>query len=82
MDRSQTKIVEEIKRIVSHNTLLAYLYFNERFEIHTDDRNFHIGAVMIQEGKPIAFYSRKPTISQKSYPVKEKDLLRIVKTLK
>ena len=38
--------------------------------------------VVIQKGKPIAFYSSKLTDSQKIYTVTEKELLSIVGTLK
>ena len=42
----------------------------------------NLGAVISQKGKPITFYSRKLTDSQKSYTVTEKELLIIVETLK
>ena len=54
----------EIKRIVARDTLLAYLYFNEEFKIHT---NFQLGAIIIQKGKPTAFYGRKLTDAHKRY---------------
>ena len=37
---------------------------------------------MSQKGKPIDVYSRKLTDSQQQYTVTEKELLRIVETLK
>ena len=46
---------DDIKCTISHNTLLAYPYFNKRFDIHTDARYYRLGAVIIQEGKPITF---------------------------
>ena len=49
----------EIKRIVAHDTLLTYPDFNETFKIHTDASAFQLGAVIIQKGKTIAFYSGK-----------------------
>ena len=51
----------EIKRIVEHDTLLIYPDFNETFKMHTDASAFQLGVVVIQKGKPIAFYSRKLT---------------------
>ena len=42
-------------------TLLTYPDFNETFKVHNDDSAFQLGAVITQKGKPIAFYSRKPT---------------------
>ena len=73
---------DEIKRTVARNTLLAYPYFNKHFNIHTNNRDHQLGEVIIQVGKPIAFYSRKWTETPKRYTVTEKELLGIVKTLK
>ena len=73
---------DEIKRIVDGNTLLAYLHFNEEFKIHTDSRSFQLGAAILKKGKPITFYSRKLTDTQKIYAVTEKELLGIIETLK
>ena len=73
---------DEIKRIVARNTLLAYLYFNEAFNIHTNARNFKLWAVIRHEGTPITFYSRKLTDDHKEYKVTEKELLRIIESLK
>ena len=72
----------DIKSTVAHDTLLAYLDFNKRFDIHKDVRNYQLGSVIIQYGKPIALYSRKPTKTQTRYTVTEKELLSIIKTLK
>ena len=55
------KEFDEIKRTVAHDTLLAYPDINKRFEIHTYASNQHLGALIIQEVKPIAFYRRKLT---------------------
>ena len=55
----EQEVFEEIKRIVTRNVLLAYLGFNEEFKTHNDAIRSQSGAVIIQEGKPIAFYSIK-----------------------
>ena len=51
----EQKEFDYIKRNVSQETLLAYPDFNESFYIHTDARDCQLGAVIIQNGKPIAF---------------------------
>ena len=58
------KVFDDIKRTVTHNNLLSYPYFNKRFDIHTDASDYHLGSVIIYNGKPIAFYSRKRTETQ------------------
>ena len=48
---------EEIKQIVSKETLLVYLNFNNIFDIYTYASNYQLGAVIIQEGNPIDVYT-------------------------
>jgi RNase H-like domain found in reverse transcriptase len=47
------------KKIIAREVMLAYPDFNEQFEIHMDASHYQQGAVISQQGKPIAFYSRK-----------------------
>ena len=51
-------------------------------KIDTNARDLQLGAVVVQNRKPIAFYSRKLTGAHKRYKVTEKELLSIVETLK
>ena len=73
---------DKIRRIVARDNLLAHLDFKEEFNIHTNASNFILGEVIIQKWKPIAFYSRKLTDTQKRFKVIKKDLLIIIKTIK
>jgi hypothetical protein len=43
--------------------------------VYTDASNKHLGAVIMQEGKPLAFYSRKLNSEQKRYTTGEQELL-------
>ena len=52
------KASDDIKCAIANDTLLAYLDFNKRFDIHTYASNYQLVSVIIQDGKPIAFYSR------------------------
>ena len=67
---------------MANNTLFAYPDFNEGFKIHTHARNFQFGAVIRKKYKPISFHSIRLTDEHKMYTVTEKELLRIVETLK
>jgi RNase H-like domain found in reverse transcriptase len=71
-----------MKRIVATDVLLAYPDFSKKFEIYTDASDKQLGAVITQEGHPIAYYSSKLNTSQLNYTNTEKELLAIVKTLK
>ena len=67
---------------MARDNLLTYPYFNETFKIHNNASAFHLGAVISQKGKPIAFYSRKITDAQQQYIAIEIELLSIIETLK
>ena len=60
-----TKIKQDtfngIIRIMTNDTLLAYRDFNEEFKIHNNASNSRLGAVIIQNVKPVDLYSRKLT---------------------
>jgi len=44
-----------VKKVIGKETLLAYPDFNKPFQIHADASHCQLGAVVSQEGKPIAF---------------------------
>ena len=73
---------DQMKKIISRETLLAYPDFNKPFIIHTDASHTQLGAVISQNDKPIAFYSRKLKPEQTRYTTTERELLSIVETLK
>ena len=73
---------EDIKKIMSQEVFLAYPNFNKPFDIYTDASHLQLGSVISQDGKPIAFYSRKLTDAQTRYTTTERELLAIVETLK
>lgn len=72
----------KMKKVLAKEVLLAYPDFSKPFEIHTDASHTQLGAVISQEGKPIAFYSRKLNPAQTRYTTTERELLSIVETLK
>ena len=52
---------EDIKQTGAKETLLVHPHFNIHFDIHIYASNYLIGAVIIQEVKPIVFNSHKLT---------------------
>ena len=73
---------EEIKALMAQDTLLVYPKYGQPFDVHTDASNLQIGGVVSQDGKPIAFFSRKFNDAQTRYTTTEQELLAIVETLK
>ena len=78
----QEAAFETAKKIIAKEVMLAHPDFNKPFVIHTDASHYQLGAVISQEGKPIAFYSRKLNPAQTRYTTTERELLSIVETLK
>ena len=68
--------------MVSQEALLTYPDWSKTFNVHTDASDFQLGAVISQEGKPIAFFSRKLNTAQQNYTTMEKELLWIVECCK
>jgi hypothetical protein len=71
-----------IKQQLAKRIALSYPNFQKPFDIYTDASKYQLGAVITQEAKPIAFYSRKLTDTQTRYTVGELELLSIVETLR
>ena len=71
-----------VKEKIVPEAMLAHPDFSKPFDVHTDSSAYQLGGVVSQEGKSIAFFSKKLNSAQKNYPITEKELLSIVKILK
>ena len=67
---------------MARDVLLAYPTYSEIFEIYTDASKRQLGAVITQNNRLIAFFSRKLSETQMKYSVTELELLSIVECLK
>ena len=52
------------------------------FELYTDASQTGIGAVLLQDGHPICFESRKLTPAERNYPIHELELLAVINALR
>ena len=77
----QQKAFDLMKKIISRQVLLSFPDFSKPFDIHTDASHTQLGAVLSQDNKPLAFYSRKLNPAQTRYTTTERELLAIVETL-
>ena len=73
---------DSIKQAITDDVMLSFPDFNKPFEIHTDASDVQLGSVIMQERKPIAFYSRKLNAAQRNYTTGEREMLSIVETLR
>jgi hypothetical protein len=70
---------DKMRALMAADALAAYPDHNKRFDIYTD--HFQLGACIVQEGRPVAYFSQKLSKSQQNYTVTEKEMLSIVATL-
>jgi hypothetical protein len=80
--QEQQKAFDEIKQKVSQETLIAFPDFEKEFHVYTHASNTQLGAGIMQEGKPLAFYNRKLKSAQTCYTTGEKELISIVENIK
>jgi len=71
---------DNVKATITKDVVLAYPDFYKSFEIYTDASTMQLGAVITQDNRPIAFFSRKLSETQTKYSVSEIELLAIVET--
>ena len=79
---SCTKEFQQMKLLVAKETILAYPDLSKKFTINTDTSDMQLGAVIMQEGKPLAFYSQKWSKAEINYTITGKELLNIAETPK
>ena len=81
-DAQHQQAFETMKSIVATDALLAYPNPNQPFDVETNTSDYQLGAMIKQNGCPIAYYSRKLNSAQKNYTTIEKELLSIIETFR
>ena len=80
--KEQEQAFKTAKALLVEEARLAYPDFSKEFHVYADASDIQLGGVVMQETKPLAFYTRKLNSAQKNYAVGHKELLSIVETVK
>lgn len=67
-----------LKTALSFAPILALPNFSQTFEVETDASNSGLGAILMQNGHPLAFLSKSLGPKWQKLPVYEKELLALV----
>jgi len=73
---------ETLKCILVKAPVLKLPDFDKDFEIHSDAYNFAIGGVLVQEGRPMTFESKKLSEMEQRWPTHEKEMWAVIHYLK
>ena len=70
---SQDTAFHELKNFLTHAPLHVLPNFDKTFEVHCDASGNGIGGVLMQEKRPIAYFSEKLSGAQLDYPIYDKE---------
>jgi hypothetical protein len=76
------KAFEALKGILVKASVLKLPDFDKDFEIHSDASDFAIGGVLVQEGRLVAFESKKLSETERRWPTHEKEMWVVIHCLK
>ena len=74
---TQQTAFNTLKQLITDAPVLKYYDLNEPVSIECDSSSYGLGAVLTQNGKPVAFASRSLTETEQSYSQLEKECLAL-----
>ena len=79
---SEQAAFEQIKQALCQAPTLVMPDTEKDFMVVCDASNFGIGAVLMQDGHPVAYFSKLLDAAQRNYTVTDRELLAVVEALK
>jgi hypothetical protein len=80
-DSIHQEAFDNVKKTIAKEVVLAYPDFTQPIDIYTNASTKQLGAVITQNNRPVAFFSRKLSGAQSKYTVTQLELLAIGETL-
>ncbi len=81
-DEACDEAFEALKGILVKAPVLKLPDFDKDFEIHSDASDFAIRGVIVQDGRPVAFESKKLSETERRWPTHEKEMWAVIHCLK
>ena len=78
---TQEEAFTVLKDKLTHAPLLQLPDFNKTFELECDASGIGLGGVLLQDGKPVAYFSEKLSGPSLNYSTYDKELYALVRTL-
>ena len=79
---AQAASFEALKAALSSAPVLVTPDLQKPFEVVADASGVAVGAILLQDGRPVAYESRKLTPAQRNWPTHERELWAVVHALK
>ena len=79
---SRDTTFKSLKHSLTSAPVLAFLDPHKQFELMCDASGFGLGAVLLQEGRPLGYFCRKMTAAERTYVVTEQELLATIEALR